>query len=575
MKIFIFFILLFESFAQERVPEQETTSTPTEGGTPVIDCVENCPDGNLSNQLREIGRVANTANTCPEQVKQIKLLMASSYGTCDAMEELFSADKMVDRVYSIEGGNGNRRMHLVNGKPCTYGGGNNCADISKLENALTNHPYNSLQPKCEEVPKCEIGGEEKPCPSFFFMGRGRNPDNGPYKQRGQLDPSKSNYLNRDINGNEFMGWNCSEYVATAMALAGQKIKCDKTLSQGWWNVQKFSEAADDSGSCSCMDVVDLSDPNEKIKAGDVLLFGGHAMMVESSSDPDFMGKFSNPRLAKCNGENRGLCVNEIKRKCSENRIGMDSLNFRINHASDSFGGIGASKMNYSDYEQATAFQNNFISINNFQRVRQKVETYFEETKGFENLPNSGLSESAYNLWMEGKMTTKTFFEVFLKDKISEVGLNEREVLAYRHIDQVMTAFKTEYDSKDSSNNMTYSAYRLWLSGKMNTDDFNRAFLKNKGLGESWSSAGWSKKRKYVSELCVSRACKRKNLTNAQFCKDVQMALDSKIQSTKEDRFFKVIRHNSENEACIDNNPPKLKNSCGDTCDQKANQGCVY
>ena len=110
-----------------------------------------------------------------------------------------------------------------------------------------------------------------------------------------------------------------------------------------------SVADNEMKDCSCLDVVDLSDPNEQIKPGDILLYGGHAMMVEAS-DPEFMGKLTNPTNHGMQCRNKMSARLEIHLTCSEDNIRPNDLKFSINHASDSFGGIGPSSMNYGDYE---------------------------------------------------------------------------------------------------------------------------------------------------------------------------------------------------------------------------------
>ena len=224
-----------------------------------------------------------------------------------------------------------------------------------------NHPYNSLAPKCSEtLPKCNINGKQEVCPGFYYLGHdgGENPlDRIPYtSERDEIDPSLPIFRSRDRNNNEFIGWNCSEYVATAMRLSGLKMICDtgvadsrdNTMSaDNWWSVQRMSEAADLSGSCSCMDVVDLSNPEEEIKPGDILLEGGHSSIIETS-DQNFMGNLTNPVLSNC--KDNESCLANIQEKCSENILMPSDLRFSINHSSDIAGGIGPASMNFENYK---------------------------------------------------------------------------------------------------------------------------------------------------------------------------------------------------------------------------------
>ncbi len=543
MKLFL--SLLFISFlAKSHVLAQDPNLEIREE-TRSIPCT-NCADGELTDIANQVSQMVHEAATCPENVKQIRLLMTSSYGSCDATVR-FDSEMMATRAINlITGGRGNRLP-----SNCHFGRGNNCALLS--DDAIEDHPYNRLA-KCDpNLPKCNINGRSQPCPSFFYLGRqGReNPlDTPPYagrgaRQGGRLDPSQERYRSRDKNQNEFVGWNCSEYVTTAMKLSGLKMSTcnDDNKNKVWWTVQKMSDAANKRGQfnqCSCMNVVDLSDPNEKLKPGDILLYGGHAMMIEAA-DEDFMGKLTNPTLPQGCGNNVNACIDQIKDKCSVENINPNDLQFRINHASDSFGGIGASSMNYADY-QSRDYNKAYNTIRHFAKVNQKVTDLFEETNGFERgfEDYSPLSlrrlKLAYELWKKGDMLTQSFFEIFLKDNVERLNLSDREKAAYRDID------KMNRESED------ISSLRM--------------------------SSSWQREREHMSNLCQARLCKKHDeLKNNRHCKAVS-DLANTPQTNSSNRFFQVIRHNGS-DSCKENNPPKLKHACGHACNGGAGAGCAF
>lgn len=578
-------------WAQTSDPNLNNAGTQTEAGSPSSECTD-CPPGETVEAAQRVLRVLDEASTCPENVKQIKLLMASTYGSCDAMNVRLTEDKMLERVRAVQNGQGNR-LERIGELYCTYGDdeegmydGNNCTDISseeKYQNAINNHPYNNIRPKCEPQPKCNIAGEQRPCPGFFFLGNG-HPDPGPYGSTGVIDPASGRFLNKGRKGNEFIGWNCSEYVATAMRLAGLNMSTGGACGPKWrntWNVQRMSAVADQDEDCSCLDVVDLSDPDEQVKPGDMLLYGGHVMMIDAS-DPNFMGKFTNPTLetTECSGNNEA-CDREIKAKCSEDNIKPDDVKFSINHASDSFGGIGPSSMNYGDYEGVRGYSaKDWSAIKTFKEVKDKVKGLFDQTNEFKDLSQNPQTVNrvniAYSMWLDGRMETSLFFQHFLQQHAEGLNLSDTDREAVENIDHTVRAVAVIRKQNPSNERERQNqqrkliAYSMWLDGRMEGDVFKSAFL---GEAGSRVAPTWPSVRKHMSHLCRSRLCKEHNL-NTRGCEEAGEQANTR-QSNKNNRFFKVIRHNSEKEGCKDPNPPKLKNTCGDTCDEDATKGCLF
>ncbi len=581
MRLFLGLFLIAGGISYAQDPNDMSGNRQTEAGNPAVECT-NCPPGETSQLARDTLRILDEDRTCPESVKQIRLLMASTYGSCDAMNVRLTEDKMLERVRAIQNGQGNRIENIEN-RACKYGDGDNCTDISseaRYQNAIRNHPYNSIVPKCEPQPKCNIAGEERPCPGFFFLGNGY-PDRGPYSGGRTIDPASNSFLNRDIQGNEFIGWNCSEYVATAMRFAGLNMKSCGEDKWSWWNVQRMSAVADKEENCSCMDVVDLSDPDEQIKPGDILLYGGHAMMIEAS-DPEFMGKLTNPTLqtTECS-RNKEACEREIKTKCSEDNIRPNDLKFSINHASDSFGGIGPSSMSYGDYEGVRGYSaGNWRAMETFQVVKGRVRDLFDQTGEFQDISSDQRAvsrvRSAYSMWLEGKMETSVFFEHFLQQHTQRLGLSYTDREALENIDHTIRAMaivrkhSPSSDAEKQSQQRKLIAYSMWLRGTMEGDVFKSAFL-----GEQYSRVGatWGGVRKHLSYLCKSRLCREHNVNTRDCAEATDLA--NVEQSDENNRFFKVIRHNSEKDGCVDPNPPKLKNPCGDTCNEDATKGCLF
>ena len=393
---------------------------------------------------------------CPENVKQVRLLISSTYNSCDAMDHTLTRERIEERRRNIQNGSPNRLSNV-----CQYSSGQNCANIPYYDPAVNSHPYNSLSNKCEGVERrCMLEEQLRVCPSFYYMGVTSEfavplPYTGNIES---IDPPA--YKSRDMDGNEFVGWDCSRYLATAMRLAGFKIICDNTdifdtdgdlmTATSGWTVNRISEAADYEGVCSCMDTVDLRNPDEQIKPGDILLYATHAMMIEASAN-DFMGEFTDPILSEQNFSAQSCiasendCISEIDEQCFEDNIEPSDFKFSINHSDDVLGGIGPVTMKYEDY-------------------------------------------------------------------------------------RIISGIRTD---------------------------------------------SWIIEREHISNLCKARLCNKYSLMENEACRVVSEHANAP-QDSQENRFFKVIRHNSSKESCIEQNPPILQNSCGETCNARVeDKSCLY
>ena len=254
-------------------------------------CTENCGKESpiISTSKASQEAVLESEKECPTNVQSIRRLMAFSYGSCEVLSSPTWRAKENNGVI----------VHGYTSQPnCNFreNGGKSCTQIDNYQEVMETHPYNKSEKieACQNNMQCNINGN-KTCPVLFAMAG----ESYAYKDRNnhnEIDVFK--HKTKDNAGNTFLGWNCSEYVTTAMALAGRRLvkknegRCGDIPSENIGDSKQGYTAQIYVGltqySCSCLSSVDITNPNDTIKPGDLIsLDGEHIMIVEAAGQPFF------------------------------------------------------------------------------------------------------------------------------------------------------------------------------------------------------------------------------------------------------------------------------------------------
>ncbi len=376
-------------------PQVGQSYTPSPTATHLM--CEGCRDTftDFISRTNEVVQGAATAPStpvqCPDNVQHIRKLMALSYGSCKAFDEV----DWFNVIYSSDSNNGiflKGYRTAPSRPPCEYqtNDGKACTFVDNYNDVMSSHPYNKLPQEsvCQQHTQCNFGGEQKRCPTLFALAS----EGYAYHDQtdGKIDIFK--YKTGGHNNQMFLGWNCSEYVTTAMALAGHRMiqrsddnaKCGDVLSEdlGQGTTEDelkqsypssfYNNLADNHASCSCLRTVDITQENNKIESGDIITLNsgnsnapGHVMIVEATGDPFFR----NPNPNNVDG-------------CKEENISFAQLQIRTNHSSGTGGGPGSMKFNEHQYIQYA------------QSLTRAVSQYQHNNKTCMNNPaNSGFNHT--------------------------------------------------------------------------------------------------------------------------------------------------------------------------------------
>ncbi len=503
--------------------------------------------------IREVEELQETVTEeCPSNVHHLRRLMAVSFESCDAANQIhpgydpenpygtylkgylrgdaeckFSERGSVCReIVSLRGkglNKGIRDTNIFNGQRKTCDSGRRCR-YSDVNNIVSD-------PSGEREDR-HFSGKDR-CTSLFYMlsgtyesdSSGRLVDRFPYnpgsQRNGKVDPF--NVLNRDSGGNEFVGWSCSEYITTGMGLAGYNFERNKpiTKSNQQYNSHAMRRLARSSSSNSCVDDVDLS-RGGKIKAGDILAFDGHTMMVESAAK-DFFGRLTDPKS-----------LNE----CREENIHYSDLKLLVNQSSDTMGAptrIGMGDYLYFGYRTDVKYAL-------FDEYSAQVERSLTSIEG--------LSESK----KERIMTDAYYFRDLTKEKLQSYGLTEIQAVQLSGV------------ANPSHRRLNQEANRLRvkMGDAKSTLDLERRYLEQ-------NSSGWQRWRNYMQTYCEAEFYRKTG--NATLAK--KSAEDLRAMN-----FFTVVRH----EANIDKEKAKERgcyqperasglahSSCYENCDKELKQ----
>ncbi len=369
---FLFLIMSFEEIAQSSIIEEIY-----QGATTHESCTEDCgranPVGATADDVLDVlgwepapGFVP-VEDECPESVKSIREVMALTYGTCEALKPFsWGLVKNSDGEYLIDY-NGTFLKGYGSLKDCSYDSEvrESCNYISNYNDLKKTHPYNQMDKTNECKAQMQCGSQ--PCLATFtktaesyayFSSNREGNDINIFK-----DTTMSKPLPPQGNTPKFLGWNCSEYVTTAMALAGQRLvkpgddNCagNKGGNLGehvqWFSAAKYSQLASaDQQSCSCLNEVDITDTNASIESGDIITLSvGHVMIVESVEQPVFREPTK-------------------KEDCDEKNIRFDQLQIRVNHSSRTT--AGPASLQFSEY----------LSLNHGQSITYGMRKYIDECK---------------------------------------------------------------------------------------------------------------------------------------------------------------------------------------------------
>ena len=331
------------------------------------------------------GWAAASEEECPENVKSIRQVMALTYGTCEALEPLdwFTLPGR-NNGYLIEY-NGTFLQGYKSIKGCAYSTGmdGSCNYISNYNDLKESHPYNRMKKAdaCEAQMQC--GGQ--PCLTTFTLAaesyaylrtQRESGDINIFKESTMSDPHVSQQATP-----KFLGWNCSEYVTTAMALAGQRLvsrrNCegipDLDIGDGrqQYNATMYANLAKSNRACTCLDKVDIT--NDTIQSGDLITINNndHIMIVESVEQPFFREPTK-------------------KEDCDEKNIRFDQLQIRVNHSS------------YTTSGPASLQLNEYLSLNHGQSITHGMRKYIDECINEKGADADTASEdnNYHNCWTE-------------------------------------------------------------------------------------------------------------------------------------------------------------------------------
>lgn len=522
----VFLFLVFQtSFLQAQTVTQTDLSCSEEWIGPTRDLT-----GAVARALSTTDDEGSGA--CTEgNVRQIRQLMALTYGTCEALNPIRWELKERGRFFS-----GINNPPKANESDCgTYTdsdgnrttSGTACRTIACHSNGssgvMDTHPYNKLArttTACRQKMQCRINpnesgctsGSAEQCPVIFSFDSQRPP----YLQASNENETIDIFRNKsqDRKGSRFIGWNCSEYVTTAMALAGYRLV--PKVSEGFYCDRvpggNIGEARDNSGAlqqynarmyknlasrnCSCLDTVDITE--DTIQQGDLITLGeGHIMMVEAVKQPLFKN------------------ITKIE-DCHEENIGFDTLQIRLNHSSGTNGGPGSTRFFEHQYP-------NYV-----QTLRSAVSKY-KARCGYTNSAGQQIAGTELcAAWDSNDQAQYTQYYYNLE----KLGCERPE-----------------------SSNLCEDGNEKWQ-----TEVGNGLFP------EAESYPMWPSVRKRLSILCQIHWKKQNNESVSN--------LESMLSETT--HAFTVIRHDGDKTGCMNDNPPKLDNCLGpDGCpDDKVNQ-CTY
>ena len=436
---------------------------------------------------------------CPENVQAVRRLMALSYGSCAVLDHPQWRTKENNGIL----------VHGYTYQPgCSYSKDRQeaCTKIDDYNEIMETHPYNSAEKTnaCTADAQCSIDGENKTCPVLFAMAG----ESYAYKDQSNDEIDIFKHKTKDFSSdNRFLGWNCSEYVTTAMALAGYRlVKKDSGICGGLpsekigksnqgYSAEMYVNLT--GHSCSCLTSVDLTSPKDptkptelnSIQPGDLIYTDGnpgHIMIVEAVGDPFFRDATEN--------------VNE----CDEENIYTDHLQVRVNHSSSTMGGPGSTQ--FSEHQR----------FNYQQSLSYAVGGYIDTCEA-----SAGDDEEKEACWTDEDQEEYTDYFYFFK-RLGLDGGSETPGDDW---------YKKGKDDENESGN-------IWPEGS--------------------SYPLWPTTRKYLSAVCKARWYKQKNEAVPD---EVTEVLD-----TMNDSSLKVIRHKHETDedkaACTDQDEderPKLKN----------------
>ena len=285
------------------------------------------------------GVVSVSEEECPGNVQSVRRLMALSYGSCEALNS---------PEWRARENNGTIVHGYTSHPSCSYteNGKRSCTQINNYQEIMKTHPYNNLAKanECKNHIQCSINNETKVCPALFALAQ----ESYAYRNRNSKNEIDIfAHKTRDHTGNNhFLGWNCSEYVTTAMALAGYRfVKSSRSGSCGGVPSEKIGDSNQEYNAqiyvgltksqhqnCSCLTHVDITDKDNAVKPGDLIsLDGEHIMIVEAVGESFF--EDAKNKIEDCNEEN----------------IHTGHLQVRVNHSSSTMGGPGSTK--FSEHQR--------------------------------------------------------------------------------------------------------------------------------------------------------------------------------------------------------------------------------
>jgi hypothetical protein len=144
--------------------------------------------------------------------------------------------------------------------------------------------------------------------------------------------STLDFFSNDGSGTSVLGIDCSGFIFSAIARAGLNIaphKPLKAVSVHGISARMFKDPI--NNGLACFSPIAL-DPNNALKAGDIIASNGHVVMVDQVGDDPFGLRRANS-IADCNGS----------------ILNTEGFNFIITHSSPWKEGVGINRSKVSEY----------------------------------------------------------------------------------------------------------------------------------------------------------------------------------------------------------------------------------
>jgi hypothetical protein len=260
----------------------------------------------------EVSKLAFTSARAPASTQVVQAtnkLMAVYFQSCEApkLPPLRSSDPSLEGVRTV----------------CTEGVVGCKRYYQNLNDVLATHHY--IEPQTPNLAKC-ANVREKP-PIYDFGGRPTMDSN-----RGRL-----NFF-QNYGGTEILGIDCSAYIASVFVSSGLRLQPDRNPRAMDVNTST-SAMLNWNSSNSCFNGAVIAPGQTQLAPGDVILWRGHVVLVDSvGADPFGLKGISN--ISQC----ESLSPQRFNFTISQSSPYKGSLGLQRSIAADYFSSLGADSL---------------------------------------------------------------------------------------------------------------------------------------------------------------------------------------------------------------------------------------